>query len=73
MEFSFRKAASLTVLMAQRMVLCAQTWTWLILSLDVIQKSQAVNVNNLTICFVKKTYVYMSNKFFNKDKIKTLS
>lgn len=55
------------------MVLCVKTWTWLILSLEVIQKSQTVNVNNLTNMFYEKTYVYMSNKFFNKNKIKIQS
>lgn len=73
MEFSFRKAASLTVLMAQRMVFCAQTWTRLILSLEVIRKSQTVNVNNLTNMFYEKMYGYMSNMVFNKNEIKIVS
>ena len=40
--------------MAQRMILCAKTWTWLILSLEVIQKSRTVNVSNLANMFYEK-------------------
>lgn len=64
MDTFLRNATSLRVLMAQRMMLCAKTWTWLNLSLEVIQKSQTVNVNNLTNMLYEKTYVCMSKQNF---------
>lgn len=58
--------------MAQRMILCAKTWTWLMLSLEVIQKSHTMKVNNLTNMFYKK-FVSISLTSFSNTNLQLLS
>ena len=68
--------------MAEGMTFCAKKWTWLTVSLKVIQEvilkiywfSYWLS-NNLTNVFYEKLYLYifMSNTFLNKYNIKTIS